>query len=306
MSPTFSCIVLTNPDYLIKDLWAHQIQKFITIAYLIKHLHYLKFLEELFEIQKQTSSDSTSTPDNELLYQGRRYDTETNLYYYRARYFDPIMGRFLQTDPKGYKDSMNLYQAFNMNGMNFVDPMGKAVEAIILKIRGPNELKNKSSAELGKVPKLGPKYKWSMWGYVINVMVLFTDDDSGEYYDPYQTAFVIYPNTDNIDPSRPGKAREIMIDNPDERYTDRYKDKLIWGDNPGLKPKGVNPRAFKGGFYAVFSATVKPKEGSPGKPTDKIIYFEIGIRVISGKIVKSVAREISKGKYDQKVKQYEK
>jgi len=66
-----------------------------------------------------------STQDNELLYQGKRYDSETNLYYYRARYYDPIMGRFLQTDPMGYQDSMNLYQAFNMNGMNFVDPVGE-------------------------------------------------------------------------------------------------------------------------------------------------------------------------------------
>jgi RHS repeat-associated protein len=62
---------------------------------------------------------------NEYMFQGRRYDQETNLYYYRARHYDPVMGRFLQTDPMGYTDSMNLYQAFNMNGVNFVDPMGK-------------------------------------------------------------------------------------------------------------------------------------------------------------------------------------
>jgi len=35
------------------------------------------------------------------------------------------MGRFLQTDPMGYTDSMNLYQAFNMNPFNFTDPMGE-------------------------------------------------------------------------------------------------------------------------------------------------------------------------------------
>jgi hypothetical protein len=35
------------------------------------------------------------------------------------------MGRFLQTDPMGYQDSMNLYQAFNMNPVNFMDPFGK-------------------------------------------------------------------------------------------------------------------------------------------------------------------------------------
>jgi RHS repeat-associated protein len=65
-----------------------------------------------------------SSIGNNILFQGREYEPELNLYYFRARYFDPIMGRFLQTDPKGYQDSMNLYQAFGMNPVNFVDPMG--------------------------------------------------------------------------------------------------------------------------------------------------------------------------------------
>lgn len=50
--------------------------------------------------------------------------TTRGLYYFRNRYYDPIMGRFLQTDPMGYQDSMNLYQAFNMNPVNFTDPFG--------------------------------------------------------------------------------------------------------------------------------------------------------------------------------------
>ncbi len=65
---------------------------------------------------------------NEILFQGRRYDKESNLYYYRARHYDPVMGRFLQNDPMGYHDSMNLYQAFNMNGVNYLDPFGKRYE----------------------------------------------------------------------------------------------------------------------------------------------------------------------------------
>jgi RHS repeat-associated protein len=68
---------------------------------------------------------SHSVIGNDLLFHGRRYDKETNLYYYRARYYDPTTGRFLQYDPLGYVDSMNLYQAFNMNGVNFLDPMGE-------------------------------------------------------------------------------------------------------------------------------------------------------------------------------------
>ncbi|MFW9875912.1 MAG: RHS repeat-associated core domain-containing protein, partial [Candidatus Thorarchaeota archaeon] len=61
---------------------------------------------------------------NDILFQGRRYDKETNLLYFRARYFDPIMGRFLSVDPVGYRDSLNLYQAFGMNPVNFIDPWG--------------------------------------------------------------------------------------------------------------------------------------------------------------------------------------
>ena len=35
------------------------------------------------------------------MFTGRRFDAETELYYYRARYYEPKLGRFLQTDPIG-------------------------------------------------------------------------------------------------------------------------------------------------------------------------------------------------------------
>jgi RHS repeat-associated protein len=55
---------------------------------------------------------------------GRTYEPEVGLYYYRNRYYHPKLGRFLQQDPMGYMDSMNLYQGFGMNPVNFVDPYG--------------------------------------------------------------------------------------------------------------------------------------------------------------------------------------
>ncbi|MEM3036420.1 MAG: RHS repeat-associated core domain-containing protein, partial [Thermoplasmata archaeon] len=76
----------------------------------------------------------TSTIGNNYLFQGREYDPETGLYYFRARYYDPILSRFLSPDPLGYVDSMNLYQAFNDNPLNFVDPLG---ELIILSGQDP-------------------------------------------------------------------------------------------------------------------------------------------------------------------------
>lgn len=55
---------------------------------------------------------------------GRRFDTETGLYYYRARCYSTEIGRFLQIDPIGYKDSMNLYIYVRNNPTNYTDSQG--------------------------------------------------------------------------------------------------------------------------------------------------------------------------------------
>ncbi len=72
----------------------------------------------------EPSEHKESAISNNILFQGREYESETGLYYFRARYYNPKLGRFLQTDPMGYEDSMNLYQSFGNNPVNFIDPMG--------------------------------------------------------------------------------------------------------------------------------------------------------------------------------------
>jgi RHS repeat-associated protein len=68
--------------------------------------------------------NTTSSVGNPYFFTGRAYDSNVKLYYYRARFYSPALGRFLQPDPVGYEAGLNLYTYCGNNAVNWIDPMG--------------------------------------------------------------------------------------------------------------------------------------------------------------------------------------
>lgn len=73
-------------------------------------------------------TNSSGSLTNFFRYTGREYDTETGLYFLRARYLDPITGRFLGEDPIRWWGGQNNYYAYVRNSpTNYVDPHGLTI-----------------------------------------------------------------------------------------------------------------------------------------------------------------------------------
>ena len=70
---------------------------------------------------------STGTVTNPFQYTGREFDSETGLYYYRARYYNSNTGRFLSEDPSGFNSGSagaNFYDYADDEPTNMTDPQG--------------------------------------------------------------------------------------------------------------------------------------------------------------------------------------
>jgi RHS repeat-associated protein len=70
----------------------------------------------------QTASSGSLT--NFFRYTGREFDTETNLYFYRARYYDSSSGRFISEDPLQFEADVNFYAYVDNSPLIYFDPFG--------------------------------------------------------------------------------------------------------------------------------------------------------------------------------------
>lgn len=95
-------------------------------------------------------------------YTGQVWLPELGLYHYKARTYSPTLGRFLQTDPVGYRDGPNWYDYVGGDPVNGRDPLGLCNEdnspsfpgedCTKIVITGTRDEKKSENGDLGEIP----------------------------------------------------------------------------------------------------------------------------------------------------------
>jgi RHS repeat-associated protein len=87
------------------------------------------------KVSGRSEHSERSKISNDRLYTSREYDEELGLYYYRGRHYDPRIGRFIQRDPIGLSDDVNLYRYVGNSAVNYMDPWGLNKQTIAQQTR---------------------------------------------------------------------------------------------------------------------------------------------------------------------------
>ena len=103
---------------------------------------------------KLISSSGIFAEVNPYRFSTKYFDTETDLYYYGYRYYDPTLGRWLTRDPIEEEGGINLYGFVGNEPVGGVDPFGN-----VRRGRNARNFQNRSDFDINVPPKIDGMFK---------------------------------------------------------------------------------------------------------------------------------------------------
>ena len=108
----------------------------------INHIRYDSFGKIIAETNPATGNAATAggiqAGDIVQGFTGREYDPDTGLSWYRARWYDPSIGRFLSEDPSGFDGGdLNLTRYVGNSPWNYTDPSGMTRTSPLSSVQTP-------------------------------------------------------------------------------------------------------------------------------------------------------------------------
>ena len=114
----------TNTYYYLKDHLGSVLALTDASGKIVENYRYDAWGRVLGVYNANGNEIDASAVGNRILWQGREYSWASGLYYFRARWYDPVTGRWLSNDPIGISGGLNQYVFCNNNPVNFRDLFG--------------------------------------------------------------------------------------------------------------------------------------------------------------------------------------
>ena len=80
----------------------------------------------------------SATANGTNLFAPQEFASETSLYYYRARYYDPTTGRFIREDPVSFMGGINFYTYVSISHPTGATRLGKMSSSAVVQSRFPS------------------------------------------------------------------------------------------------------------------------------------------------------------------------